>query len=215
MNGYGLQQGSGRMSRQAIHSGPQPKHAAFPPRPRPDATAAFEALFHRYHGKVYAIAMSLLMDQRESEKVTRKVFLAVMRKPDHFHDALALSWRIYRICVNACLVRLRKNRRTKAVPIEEFLPVFTGEGAHPGPVEDWSREAERRFPEKDPGRAIGRFAEELPDSYRVVFALCDVHGFSCEESAQVLHLMTETVKGRLHRARLCLRERLGRYLQGD
>lgn len=182
MNGYGLQQGSGMMSRQEAHSGPHPKHAAFSPRPRPDATAAFEALFNRYHGKVYAIAMSLLLDQRDSEKVTREVFLAVMRKPNHFHDALALSWRIYRICVNACLVRLRKNRRTKAVPIEEFLPVFTGRAR----IRDRSRTGAGKrsviFPRRIPaGPSAGS-----PKSFRIYTAWCSLSATFMDSPARNL-----------------------------
>jgi RNA polymerase sigma-70 factor, ECF subfamily len=110
-------------------------------------------------------------------------------------------------------MRLRKGRGTKTVPIEDFLPVFTKEGAHARSVEDWSREVERRLPEKELGQVIGGFAEELPERYLVVFALCDVQGFSYEETAQVLNLTIAAVKSRPHRARLYLRERLGRILR--
>ena len=79
------------------------------------------------------------------------------------------SW-IHRICVNTCMMRLRKGRRTETIPIEEFLPVFTEEGAHARPVEDWSCDVERRIPEKEFGRVIGRFAATLPEKYLVVFA---------------------------------------------
>lgn len=170
-------------------------------------------LFDQYHGTVYAIAMSLLMNRCDAEEVSREVFLEVMRDSDRFRREPALSSRICRICVNACLARLRKEPRTKTVPIEEFLPVFTEEGAHAMPVADWSREAEGRLQEREVGRLIDGLTGELPERYRVVFALCDVHGFSCEETAQVLDLGIAEVKSDLHRSRLCLRERLGRCLQ--
>ena len=139
--------------------------------------------------------------------------LATMRA---VHTALrpedpALSTWVCRICVNTCLMRLRKGRRAETVPIEEFLPAFTKEGAHAGPVEDWSREVERRIPEKEIGQVIGGFAGKLPEKYRLVFVLCDVQGFSYEEAAQVLGMPIAVVKSRLHRVRLYLRERLGRY----
>ena len=170
-------------------------------------------IFDRYHGKVYALAMSLLMNQSDAEEASREVFLEVMRDSDRFQRDPALSTRICRICVNACLMRLRKDPRRKTVPIEEFLPVFTEEGAHAGPVVDWSREVGHRLPGKEFGRLIDGLTGELPEKYRVVFALCDVQGFSCEETAQVLDLGIAEVKSHLHRARLCLRERLGRCLQ--
>jgi len=175
------------------------------------APAAVEALFDRFHGKVYGLAMSILMNGNDAEEATQDVFLAVVRKADRFQeDSGNHSW-IYRICVNTCLMRLRKDRRRETVPIEGFLPAFTKEGAYSSPVEDWSREVERRIPEKEIGRVIGGFAGELTEKYRLVFALCDLQGFSYEETAQVLGLTIAAVKSRLHRARLYLKERLSRY----
>jgi RNA polymerase sigma factor (sigma-70 family) len=134
---------------------------------RRGAPAAVEALFDRYHEKVYGLAMSILRNNSDAEEATRDVFLTVVRKADRSQGDPAFSSRIYRICVNSCLVRLRKSRRTETVPIEEFLPVFTKEGAHARPVEDWKREAKLRLPEKELGRMIGGFTGELPEKYLV------------------------------------------------
>lgn len=177
------------------------------------ASAGVEALFDRYHGAVYGLAMSLLMNKSDAEEAVQDVFLTVVRKADRYRGNPALSFWIWRICVNACLMRLRRDRRTEAVPIDEFLPVFDKEGMHARPVEDWSREGEGRLPEKKLGPLIGEFTGELPETYRVVFALCDLQGFSYEETAQVLDLTVAAVKSRLHQGRLYLRERLSRYLR--
>lgn len=208
-----LRNRSGSATKRAVRAGLGPEDAALLSRVRLGAPAAVEALFDRYHGKVYGLAMSFLKKKGDAEEAAQDVFLAVMRKADRFQGNSALDSWIYRICVNACLMRLRKDRRTETAPIGEFLPVFTKEGAHAKPVEGWSREVERRIPKKELAQVIGGFTEDLPDRYRVVFALCDVQGFSCEETAQVLDLRIATVKSRLHRVRLYLRERLGRYLR--
>ena len=197
----------------AAPTGPHPEDAALLSMLRLDPPSAAEALFDRYHEKVYGLAMSILMNKSDAEEATQDVFLAVVGKADRFQGNSPLHPWIYRTCVDACLMRLRNGRGTETVPIEDFLPVFTREGAHAGPIEDWTREVERGIPDKELGRVIGGFSEELPEKYRVVFALCDVQGFSCEETAQVLDLAGATVKSRLHRARLYLRERIGRYLQ--
>ncbi len=205
--------GSGSAANRRVPTGLRPEDAALLSRVRLGAPAAVEALFDRYHGKVYGLAMAILKNKGDAEETAQDVFLAVVRKADRFQGNSALDSWIYRICVNTCLMRLRKDRRTETVPIEEFLPAFTKEGAHAKPVEGWSREVERRIPEKELAQAIGGFTEELPEKYRVAFALCDVHGLSCEETSQVLNLTIATVKSRLHRVRLYLRERLGRYLR--
>jgi RNA polymerase sigma-70 factor (ECF subfamily) len=197
----------------AVHTGLREEDAALLSRLRLGTPAAVEALFDRYHGKVYSLAMSILKNKSDAEEAAQDVIFTVVRKADRFRGNSALySW-IYRICVNTCLMRLHKGRRTETVPIEEFLPVFTKEGAHARPVDDWSREVERRFLEKELGHVIGGFTATLPEKYRVVFALHDVQGLSYEETAQVLDLTIAAVKSRLHRSRLYLRERLSRYLR--
>ena len=57
-----------------------------------------------------------------------------------------------------------------------------------------ARKRKAGFPEKEFGRLIDGLTGELPEKYRVVFALCDIQGFSCEETAQVLDLRIAEVK---------------------
>jgi RNA polymerase sigma-70 factor, ECF subfamily len=203
-------------NRPAAHTGLRPEDAALLSRLRLGEPAAVEALFDRYHGKVYGLALSILKNKSDTEEAVQDIFLTVLRKADQFQGNSALSSWIYRICVNACLVRLRKSRRTETVPIDEYLPVFTKEGVHAGPVQGWTSEVERRMLDKELGQVIKRFTDEISEKYRVVFLLSDVEGLSNEETAQVLDLTVSAVKSRLHRTRLYLRERLSRYLRdGD
>jgi len=180
---------------------------------RKGSPEAVEALFERFHGKIYGLAMSILKNESDAEEAAQDVFLTVFRKADTFQGNSALySW-IYRICVNACLMRLRGKRRQETVSIEEFMPVFTEEGKHAGSVEAWGKEVERKMLNKELGQVIRKFTEDLSEKYRVVFVLSDVEGLSNEETAQILGLSVPAVKSRLHRARLYLRERLSRYLR--
>lgn len=180
---------------------------------RKGSPEAVEALFERFHGKIYGLAMSILKNESDAEEAAQDVFMTVFRKADTFKGNSALySW-IYRICVNACLMRLRGKRRQETVSIEEFMPVFTEEGKHAGAVESWSKEVERKMLNRELGQVIRKFTEDLSEKYRVVFVLSDVEGLSNEETAQILGLSVPAVKSRLHRARLYLRERLSRYLR--
>lgn len=208
-----LWNGAGSATRRAVHTGLSPEDEALLSELRLGAPAAVEALLDRYHGEVYGLAVSILKCNSDAEEAAQDVFVTVVRTADRFQGNPALDSHIHRICVNTCLRRLRKRRRTETVPIREFLPVFTSEGAHATPVDDWSREVEHRIPEKELGQVIGKFTDELPEKYRMVIALCDVRGFSNEEAAEVLDLTVATVKSRLHRARLHVRERISRYLR--
>src|SRR4030065_654563 len=110
--------------------------------------------------------------------------------------------------------RVRGKRRQETVSIEEFMPVFTEDGMHVSPVEDWSKEVERKMLDKELGNVIKKFTGDLSEKYRVVFVLSDVEGLSNEETAQILGLTVPAVKSRLHRARLYLREQISRYVRG-
>jgi len=180
---------------------------------RKGSDEAVEVLFQRFHGKIYGLAMSILKNESDAEEAAQDVFLTVFQKAHTFKGNSALySW-IYRICVNACLMRLRGKRRQETVSIEEFMPVFTEDGMHASPVGDWSKEVERKMLDKELGNVIKKFTEDLSEKYRVVFVLSDVEGLSNEETAQILGLTVPAVKSRLHRARLYLREELSRYLR--
>jgi len=170
-------------------------------------------LLHLFQGKIFNLAMSILKNESDAEEATQDVFMTVIRKADTFKGNSALySW-MYRICVNTCLMRLRGKRRNETVSIEEFMPVFTDEGMHASPMDDWSKEVERDALNEELGRMIRKFTDQLSEKYKVVFVLSDVEGLSNEETAKILGLTVPAVKSRLHRARLYLREQLSRYLQ--
>jgi len=174
---------------------------------------AVEALFDRFHAKIYSLAMSILKNESDAEEATQDVFMTVVQKAHTFKGNSALySW-MYRICVNTCLMRLRGKKRSETVSIEEFMPVFTEDGMHSSPIDDWSKEVERNALDKELGQVIKRFTDNLSEKYRVVFVLSDVEGLSNEETSKILGLTVPAVKSRLHRARLYLREQLARYLK--
>jgi RNA polymerase sigma-70 factor (ECF subfamily) len=176
----------------------------------PDAVSELLRLFQ---GKIFNLAMSILKNESDAEEATQDVFMTVIRKADTFKGNSALySW-MYRICVNTCLMRLRGKRRTDTVSIEEFMPVFTEEGMHASPMDDWSKEVERNALNEELGQMIRKYTDMLSEKYKVVFVLSDVEGLSNEETARILGLTVPAVKSRLHRARLYLREQLDRYLR--
>ncbi len=179
---------------------------------RAGTEASVEALFERFHGKIYSLALSILKNDSDAQEAAQDVFITVIRKVGTFKgDSALYSW-IYRICVNSCLMRLRSRRRNETVSIEEFMPVFTEEGMHASLVDDWSKEVERNLLNKELGGVIQRYTDSLSEKYRVVFVLSDVEGLSNEETSEILGLSVPAVKSRLHRARLYLRERLTRYM---
>jgi len=180
---------------------------------RKGAPDAVNELLRLFQGKIFNLAMSILKNESDAEEAAQDVFMTVIRKADTFKGNSALySW-MYRICVNTCLMRLRGKRRNDTVSIEEFMPIFTDEGMHASPMDDWSKEVERKALNEELGQMIRRFTDQLSEKYKVVFVLSDIEGLSNEETAKILGLTVPAVKSRLHRARLYLREQLSRYLR--
>ena len=97
-------------------------------------------------------------------------------------------------------------------PTEE-LPVdyLDNYGQLPAAGENWAKRPDDELQSDELRRRIQKAVDELPEIYRTVFLIRDVEGLSTEETAEVLEISIPTVKTRLHRARLALRDAITRY----
>ena len=93
--------------------------------------------------------------------------------------------------------------------LDEVLPAFDEDGRHFLPMDDWSTRVNDPAVQRELRIALTAAIENLPASYRIVLALRDVEELSNAEIAEQLSLHLPTVKTRVHRARLLLRNRLG------
>lgn len=176
---------------------------------------AYEELLNQYSNKVFRLAISLVKHREDAEDVTQEVFLTVCSRVSDLKESKALSSWIYRITVNASLIKIRKSRRFEQVSFEEDLPRFNRNGMHVKPVKDWSENPEEKASSKEVMDFIRENLKELPESYKVVFLLRDVEGLSNNEVAEVLDISLTATKSKLHRARLFMRERLSKYFEGS
>lgn len=174
--------------------------------------AAFDVLVERYQAKVYRLAKAMTQNPEDAEEVVQDVFLSVYRKIQSFDNRAAFSTWLYRIATNAALMKLR-GRKPESLSLEEFLPQFTEEG-HVRMGVDWTKNPEALLLRQEAREIVKQGVEALPEDYRAVLVLRDIEGLSNQEVAEVLGLSVLAVKGRLHRARLVLREQLERYAQG-
>jgi RNA polymerase sigma-70 factor (ECF subfamily) len=82
--------------------------------------------------------------------------------------------------------------------------------------ENWSRRPDEELQSEELRRQIQTAVDALPEIYRTVFLVRDVDGLSTEETAEALGLSIPTVKTRLHRARMALRDAIGGHFgRGD
>lgn len=174
--------------------------------------AAFEALVDRYRDRVYRLAFGMTKSESEAEEVVQDAFLNLFRNLDGFRGDSAPSTWIYRIASNSALMRLRTKRRKPLLSIEDQAPLSApAQGIWPGG--SWSRTPDNQVFDQELRAHIEAAIEELPKKHRIVLILRDVEGFSNAEVAEMLGLTVPTVKARLHRSRLFVRERLEKYFE--
>jgi len=173
--------------------------------------AAFEELVNRYEKKIYRLGMNITGSPEDAEEVLQETFLkAFEHLPDFREDSRFYTW-IVRIAVNEGLMKLRKRRSSKEVPIEDSQDDEGGVTLRE--FADWKPNPEQLFARAELETILGNAVKSLPPIFRTVFYLRDVEGLSTEETAQILNLSVGAVKARLFRARLRLREELAKVFK--
>jgi len=163
----------------------------------------------RMHAEnVYRVALRLMRNEAEAEDVMQDTFLNAFKGIDKFDGRASLRTWLYRIAYNAAMMRLRK-RRPELVSLQET----EDHGGPPQPKEffDWSLLPQRELENAEVRREMNRAIQDLPAKLNAVFVMRELENLSTEETARALEISEQTVKTRLHRARLRLRERLTAY----
>jgi RNA polymerase sigma-70 factor (ECF subfamily) len=178
--------------------------------------AALEALMERHAARVYRVAFGITRSAPDAEEVVQDVFTSLVRAIGGFEGRSALGTWLYRVATNAALARRRGKRAQVEVSLEDFLPTFKADGHREGDraflLADWSPGPDEALLSGETRRVLEGALDRLPPHFRAVLVLRDVEDLSNEETAAVLGESVASVKSRLHRARMALREQLTRTL---
>src|SRR5690349_9559971 len=161
---------------------------------------AFEELVVTYQHRVFGVALRMLGSRAEAEEIAQEVFLRAHRAMAEFRGEARLSTWLYAIVSRLCLNRLESPDRRVARGDAALADIAAA-------TPDAAAEAERA--ELD--AALHAAIAELPDERRLVLVLRDIDGLSYEQIAETLALDLGTVRSRLHRARMQLKEKLERF----
>ena len=170
---------------------------------------AFSQLVQLYDRNVFRIAQHITHNEEDAQDVVQEAFLKAYTNLDQFQGNSKFYTWLVRIAVNEALMKLRKRRTSKTVSLDD--DVETEEGTMPREVADWGPNPEQIYGQTELGDILKKTIQGLPPGFRTVFVLRDVEGLSTEETAETLGLSVPAVKSRLLRARLQLRERLGKF----
>ncbi len=161
-------------------------------RARSGDVRAFERLYHRHVGRIYAICFRIAADPVRADELVQETFLKVWSNLQGYRGESPVEYWIRRIAVNCALVTLRTARRRGK------WEVLTDD------AEETDESHEIRAAAIDLEAAIA----SLPDRARAVLVLHDIEGFRHDEIAQQMNIAEGTSKAHLARARQLLREAL-------
>ena len=158
-------------------------------------TTAFSVLVDRYKVRLFNLIYRMLRNREEAEDILQETFLRVFRERERYDPTYSFSTWIYTIALNLCRNELKRRKKIKFFGIDL--------------IKD-----DRRYAVEESGNknclssTLEKAIASLPDKYRTAFLLREVNQLSYEEMSQSLSIPLGTVKSRVNRARLMLRERL-------
>lgn len=179
---------------------------------------AVQELAELYSPRIYQLAMRHMKNREDAEEVTQDVLMKVYRKIGAFRGDSALSSWIYRITFNTSMSRLRNTRLARAADAERERALAqetaSEERRAARQPADWSRLPDEELLKAQLRQAVDAAIADLPEIYRVPVVLRDIQGLTTEEASSRLRVKDQTLKSRLHRGRLMLRDRLRVFTRG-
>ena len=179
--------------------------------------AAFREMIRTYQSDVFNLIFRMLGNNEEAEDLAQEVFVTVFKAIDGFRGESKLSTWLYRIAVNQCKNRFkylaRRHYHTQQTLDEVSERGMTGrDGSATVTLQAQISRPDRMMEGLQLEQAIQHEIAGLEEDQRVLIILRDVQGLSYQEIATIAQLPEGTVKSRLHRARMTLKDRLKRYL---
>jgi RNA polymerase sigma-70 factor (ECF subfamily) len=174
-----------------------------------DPAAAIEALVAAHGRTLYNLGLRICGSPADAEEMVQETFLNAFRAWGSFEGRAKPSTWLFTIAKRVCL---RKHRRRAGAPdrlepLEDLLPGSSDTVADPAAADPLDEQVAR-----EAQATVEAALRELPVDFRLPLVLVDIAELSIAETAEVLGLKTNTVKTRVHRARLKLRQALDRTL---
>jgi RNA polymerase sigma-70 factor (ECF subfamily) len=165
---------------------------------------AFNTLVLAYQDIVFNTALRILGDEDLAADVSQEAFISAFRALNSFRGGSFRAW-FLRIITNACYDELRRKHRHPTTPLEPDSE-DGDEVETPRWLSDPSASPEEQMDQAELEHAIQHCLENLPTDFRAVVVLADIQGLDYTEIAKALRKPLGTIKSRLARARLRLRE---------
>jgi RNA polymerase sigma-70 factor, ECF subfamily len=171
---------------------------------RGDATA-FEELYRQHSRRVYGLCLRMVSDPFEAEDLAQEAFLQLFRKIHTFRGESAFSSWLHRLTANVVLMSFRK-KKAHLTSLDEICRVNDDDSGQKLEIGKADVRLAGMFDRVNLQTAI----DSLPEGYRRMFLLHDLHGYEHNEIAEILECSVGNSKSQVHKARKRLRQVLGK-----
>jgi RNA polymerase sigma-70 factor, ECF subfamily len=168
--------------------------------------AAFRALVQRYRSRLMNLVCRFISDRDRAEEISQEVFLRVFRNRERYRKSGKFSTWIFTIAVNLTKNEIRSRVRHRGTVSLDAMEEETGGQGLPFP--DASPLPDADLGAREIQERVAEALRRLPPRYREAVVLRDIEGLSYEEVGEILKIPGGTVRSRINRARLMLKERL-------
>ncbi len=162
---------------------------------------------------VYSFGMKVCGNPHDAEDTAQETLVRLARSLKQFPDARALAVWLYKVAKTQCLMSRRQSKFAPAqmLSLDELMPERDeSKGATP---KSWAITPEEIVLHRESKNQLERAILALPKPYRLVLILRDMEELNTKEVAEVMEITEDTVKMRLHRARVFVRNELEKHFQ--
>lgn len=171
---------------------------------------AFNRLVLAYQDIAFNLSCRILSDSDAAADATQVAFISAYRNIHQYRGGSFRAW-LLRIVTNNCYDELRRLKRRPTIPLEVEKDDGEDESENAPWLKDNKPAPEEEALQSDLRKAIQHCLQDLPDEFRTVMVLVEMEGLDYQEAAQVTHKPEGTIKSRLARGRLRMRECLSKF----
>lgn len=169
--------------------------------------AAFATVVDRYKHRLQNIIYRYIRDSQRAEDLAQEAFIRVYLHRERYRKTGKFSTWIFTIAVNLAKNEIRRKVRLRDVLSLDHLAELLG-GGDPGIRDETQPSPDRQAERGQTTERVAGAIAKLPEVYREALVLRDIEGLAYEEIAEILNVPGGTVRSRINRARLMLKDKL-------